>query len=916
MSDENVEVSFGATAEPMAPGVNAAKAQVNSFAASTKAMGAGFQGVVGGMVDSLLVLGGAASGSFREIRTGAQEAGEAVKGTAESVTEFREAISGIGEALIAAFAVEQLAEFAEKMGEVAESTYHAAVSFGLTTQEIQQMKALAATVDAPFDAITSAMTRLDRSFANAKAGATGPANALKEIGISASESLTQTELFNRAIEGLGNMAAGPAKVAVATQLFGRNIQAIGPILAMSKEQLEEFNTSLDSYGIKNDDAEKKGLALADAFDNQKVASQGLNNVMTSALAPTLTVIVQGFNSLAASFIASYQQGGAAKVTMDAIAVTLKVVTAAVITLAEGFLDLWHIAAGAVEAILAPILGLGSALNALVQHDFANVGAAYEATTRGMEASAKGHFAAAADSARGYAADMQKLFGPGAKLPDLPAPGKGTTGDDPTKVAKTKGPSEIEQWKADLAEMLAADENFGADDAKLTLDFWTSKLALVQAGSKAEVAVRTEVAKAKRAVALEEQRDELAVIKNTTAMKAEAQKSDYDIAKTGFDAEKDLIDQRLALGLITDQQAVQQRNDVNAKLRQLDLDEAEAEYQIQLAALQQEAAVLGLKPEQRAEINRQIEALEQAHQDKMAQIAATNARGATADNSAKDLATFAQDKSWVDPAVSAWVSGMQSMEKATGSFKDMALGVFDSIANTAIAKVGQMVENWIISHVLMRTTATAAAAADVATTTTAQAAKTAVVVGGEAVRTGAVATATATTSGLTLTSALAQIAAHAAVAAAGAYAALASIPFVGPVIAPVAAAAALVGVLALGKSLFSAAGGWGEVPQDGMITQLHKKEMVLPASIAEPLRQSLAGGFGLPGGGSSLSGAAAAGSAFRGSLAGGNVHQTYAPNITNPTADLGQLLADQGREMRKWMKNEVRNNPGLWGAKPS
>ncbi|MFV4677416.1 hypothetical protein ACNJU9_21650, partial [Mycobacterium tuberculosis] len=91
--------------------------------------------------------------------------------------------------------------------------------------------------------------------------------------------------------------------------------------------------------------------------------------------------------------------------------------------------------------------------------------------------------------------------------------------------------------------------------------------------------------------------------------------------------------------------------------------------------------------------------------------------------------------------------------------------------------------------------------------------------------------------------LVQIGNYAAVAAAGAYAAIASIPFVGPVLAPIAAGVALAGVLALGKSLFSAEGGWGQVPYDGALTQLHKNEMVLPASIASPLRSSLAaGGF--------------------------------------------------------------------------
>jgi hypothetical protein len=83
------------------------------------------------------------------------------------------------------------------------------------------------------------------------------------------------------------------------------------------------------------------------------------------------------------------------------------------------------------------------------------------------------------------------------------------------------------------------------------------------------------------------------------------------------------------------------------------------------------------------------------------------------------------------------------------------------------------------------------------------------------------------------------------AAAGAYAATADIPVVGPVLAPVAAAGAFAAVMAF--DVFSAAGGWDVPGGLNPMTQLHEREMVLPASIAEPLRANLAGGGGKSGG---------------------------------------------------------------------
>jgi hypothetical protein len=99
--------------------------------------------------------------------------------------------------------------------------------------------------------------------------------------------------------------------------------------------------------------------------------------------------------------------------------------------------------------------------------------------------------------------------------------------------------------------------------------------------------------------------------------------------------------------------------------------------------------------------------------------------------------------------------------------------------------------------------------------------------------------------------LASIGISAARAAAGAYAAIASIPVVGPVLAPIAAGVALAGVMALGKSMFSAEGGM-DIP-GGMnpIVQTHAREMILPARYADVIRGMAAGEGGGGGGGGTV-----------------------------------------------------------------
>ncbi len=97
-------------------------------------------------------------------------------------------------------------------------------------------------------------------------------------------------------------------------------------------------------------------------------------------------------------------------------------------------------------------------------------------------------------------------------------------------------------------------------------------------------------------------------------------------------------------------------------------------------------------------------------------------------------------------------------------------------------------------------------------------------------------------GLAIKAAMAikQIAIDAYTAFAGAYAAIAAIPYVGPVLAPVAAGVAFAGVIAAGRAIASAEGGY-DIPHGvNPVTQLHQDEMVLPAPVANTVRSAMNG----------------------------------------------------------------------------
>lgn len=129
-------------------------------------------------------------------------------------------------------------------------------------------------------------------------------------------------------------------------------------------------------------------------------------------------------------------------------------------------------------------------------------------------------------------------------------------------------------------------------------------------------------------------------------------------------------------------------------------------------------------------------------------------------------------------------------------------VFIGIAEDGIKWITQWAETWIAQNVLAHTQATATATA-------------------------ANATQAAQATGLAGVNALASFAAA---------------PWPVDIGAPAFAAAIMADAAGM-ASLASAAGGWERVPADGMMAQLHKDEMVLPARIAEPMRKTFGSGGG-------------------------------------------------------------------------
>lgn len=866
MADNDLTLRIGADAAGTTTGAAQAKEAVTGIGATVAELSAGFKS-----------MGAAAIAGFESVAAGAKEAAEQVKGVAESVTAFREMISGLGEAMLAAFAVNAVVDFAKSMGETAEQTQHTATTFGLTTAEVQRLKAEAVGLGLPFEAFTTAMQRSDAALTRAREGSKQTAEAFKAIGINIQTPVDQMTLLNQEIAGLANVADVPTRIGLAMQLFGRNVQNIAPLIGVTKDQLAALNATISLSGAVSNDAQEKGLALAEAFNRQHVEMLGFSNVMASSFAPVLTEAVNAITNMVRAFNQSYQAGGLAKGVMSDLA--------GIVRLAGTLFDLL---ARTVVATIDPVVALTDAAMGLGDALAGRLGAA----TRD-EANALHTLADTGHQALQFMRDLKSIWSDGASAGKDLADTTAKIGDGLLNLDTHTGggESQVGKWVEQLhdAELQAAvnSGNYMKDETATELAFWQQKLALTTANSKTWYDVQSKIFdlmkatqtdaynaliagdKDKIAADVANQTQELADwnkylgdVANaygkdsaaylgaqremTAGLKEELQKREEAAIKAAQDeltsTQKSINDQLSAQkaasqelvtaikGAAEDGQISQKTAtaEIIAQYRQQEDAAVSAAYEAYVAAYQAETQILSEMqagtPEYAAELAKRTA----LYKDFASQIAAIESNFDKQIVSEEATATEKIKQQWqsvISPIVSNFSSGIEKMIEGTETFRQFFVSLGMEMLNSWIGSIDKQVSAWIAGQLAQRSAA--------------QASNMAIMASNQAAATVNVATTGAADSK--------NIMSDAASAAAAAFHAMAGIPVVGPALGAAAAAAVFAGALAFRGMVASAEGGWDNVPYDGVLTQLHKSEMVLPASLATSVR-AMAQGQGFDGSG--------------------------------------------------------------------
>ena len=591
-----------------------------------------------------------------------------------------------------------------------------------------------------------------------------------------------------------NEMKNPTERAIEGQkLFGKAYKEILPLLKLTDEQMKHAAERAKelglAHGYSSDEINKYKGQLADA----ELVAHSLQMQMGEKLLPVISQIGAAFASNAVPI-------------SNVFASALTFVAKVAINLGAGVL-----------IVTTRIMALGRAASALAHGDLTAARAAFvqmDQDIAGINAKAD--------------AMIEKLNKPPPAADKANLNGGGPEGDDDG----TK--SQMAKWETLLAERKSAYEeqqrvagSFREFDKAQELAYWKALLAQTTQGSADNLAVRRKVAEAALAIDKSAFEAELAVLKNREEAAGKNADAKLAIAKEyaakvavayGMDskqyaeAAKEIIkvemEKQAQLREIRDASIALERTRALSSVSEA---RADAQLQVQLGMMTN-LELLALERNLEDQKNAiEVEALDEKRRQYAAEsveyqkltfdIEAQAIRHKDAMNAIDRQAMAEQNKTW-NSIFSSINTGFQSVIgkflQGTATIGQTIKGLFTSIASSVASTLAQV------------------AAKNIATMLQ-QAAV------GKTLR-------------------MQEIAGDANAGAAAAYKAVVGIPYVGPILAPIAAGAAFAGIMA-----FDSAEGGYDIPAGvNPKTQLHEREMVLPKTIADPLRDSLA--FGGTGGG--------------------------------------------------------------------
>ena len=698
-------------------------------------------------------------------------------------------VAGTLTTIAAGFAasVKHQIDFADNMSKGAQRA-------GVSTEAMSELAYVAKLADIEVGELAKTFAKLAVTLSDAKAGQKEAVELLKRLKIDPKGLKDGDDLLLALADRFSQMADGAGKTATAVEVFGERIgPKLIPLLNGGRIGIAELREEARRLGVVIDTETGKA---AEEFNDNLTRIQAASTKTANAMAKEL---LPGLIEASSFFVKATKEAG----LFQAVLISIGALMAKALGIDE---------AGKLESRMKDLQAEGERLkNVMVGVD--NVLAVEPGNEMAQRRLGllKKQLAEVSTEALKVSAELARVR---SGAPDAGA-GRGSVNPDRVvgkpfvpgakTVEAPKEASRMPEFEAMLeAERAAATERDALHSMAKSqeLAFWQNILATQQRSAADSLAIGRKLTQARIAVLQEDAK----TARDLGAVGLEAWR-ERKLAEVEIDQDAALT--RRALGQIS-----------NAQLLQQEQTFEERKMEIRRTALAASQATLdpARDPVQRAQIDLQLEAAEAAHQQRMAQI-----RGQIAVESAMEMNAI-----WGEAAArtsSLWDQATQAMMQGTLTWRGAMNAVGQELVGMFSGVVKRMVVQWLFG----------------------EQSKTAATAMGTAQRWAMEAMASAKSIALWAMTAVKNIMTNAWAAMAAAWQAMVGIPYVGPVLAVAAAGAAFAGVSALAGKVSSAEGGYDIPAGVNPMTQLHEREMVLPAKQADVIRTMADGGAGAGGG---------------------------------------------------------------------
>lgn len=214
--------------------------------------------------------------------------GGAMASIEKTVGAAKQAIGLLGGVLsVGMFAgwVKSAIDAADKLDDMAEKT-------GIAAKQLSALKYAGEVTGTPLDSLSKGILKLSQNMASAASGSKAQADAFRVLGISvknADGSLRDSDrVLGEVADKFVSFRNGPAKAALAIELFGKAGAEMIPLLNQGAEGISELKDEAEAFGLViGNDVAKAAADFNDNLTRMQLASEGFATSVAAQVLPTL-----------------------------------------------------------------------------------------------------------------------------------------------------------------------------------------------------------------------------------------------------------------------------------------------------------------------------------------------------------------------------------------------------------------------------------------------------------------------------------------------------------------------------------------------------------------------------------------------------------------------------------------------------